>query len=96
MLAFECLAAVLRLACLAEAHACDAPEQQHAAECLVKAGMANSDHQLAKLLRLWHAVAPSAAGGTTARMGIAVEAARCPEGAEAEAVGTARQVDGLH
>lgn len=87
---FECLAAVLRLACLEEAHACEVPERQHAAVCLAKVGMANSDHQVAERLHLWHAVALSAAGDTATRMETVVEAARCSEVVEAEAVGIAR------
>lgn len=92
---FECLAAVLLLACLEEGHACEAHEQQHAAEYLAKVGMANSDQQFAEQLHLWYAVAPSAAGDTAARMETVVKAARCSEVEEAEAVGIVRHVGGL-
>ena len=85
-------AAVLQLADLEEAHACDAPDQQNAAGYRATAGEVKSDHQQHVQLRPCHAVGRSDAGGTAYHTGTAVEAAQCLEAVEAEAGSSGRLV----
>ena len=88
---------VLLLADLEEAHACDAPDQQNAADFRVKAGVVEqSDHQQLVQLLSYHAAGRSDADDTANHTGTAVETARCLEAVEAEADGSGRLVVESH